>query len=129
MTTLKTLLVTLLWLTMTTQSQAATVMSEDPLRLFATCSGRLSAHWEHQWLTNDLEPRIEQSQRDQMNALIFTLLNDDTASDVLNWRINAKHAHARLLTQASFSYDPEAADWALKRAQEEVESCLGLMLN
>lgn len=129
MSKLKTHILALFCVILPPLAHATTVMNEDPLRLFATCAGRLSAQMEHQWLMTGEQPWVDQKDRDQMEDLIWTLSSDGNASDILSWRLNAKRAHAQLLTRATYSTDASDSEWALSRAREQVDSCLGLMLN
>lgn len=75
----------------------------DPtLHRFASCAGRLSALMEHQWLTNGPASETTGRQRAEMLALLDAIMAPDKARQVLNWRIEAKAAHAALLTRTTF---------------------------
>jgi hypothetical protein len=102
--------------------------SDDTLRLFATCTGRLSALMEHQWLMQDPGSDTTQSERDQMIALMEAASPPDTQVQAMNWRLQAKTAQAALLAKAGFAPDPAQAAWAQARAGKLVADCLSLLL-
>lgn len=102
---------------------------DDPLRTFASCAGRLSAQMEHQWLISDPASDRTQIQRAAMISLIEAIMPADAGRDVLAWRIDAKQAHAVLLTRATFNDDPDDAAWAARRAESQIAACTGLLLS
>ena len=102
---------------------------DDPLRTFASCVGRLSAEMEHQWLLSDPASDRTKSQRAAMLSLVEATMAPDQRRDVLNWRIDAKQAHAVLLTRATFNTDANDAAWALARAEKQLAACTGLLLS
>lgn len=97
----------------------------DPLRHFASCAGRLSAQMEHEWLLNDPASDTTESYRALMIELIDAIMDPDDGRDVLNWRVDAKIAHAALLTRATFQADR----WASNRAQDMVNDCTALLIS
>lgn len=101
----------------------------DPLHTFASCAGRLSATMEHQWLMSDPASDRTEAQRAAMLSLIDAIMTPDQGRDVLAWRIDAKQAHAVLLTRATFNDNPADATWALRRAEAELAACTGLLLS
>ncbi len=103
--------------------------SEDPLRTFADCAGRLSAQMEHQWLLSDPNADRTEAQRAAMLSLVDAIMVPEQGRDVLNWRIASKQAHAVLLTRATFNDDAEDASWALERAESHLAACTGLLLS
>ncbi len=103
--------------------------SDDPLRIFASCAGRLSATMEHQWLMGDPNSDRTEAQREAMLSLVDAIMAPDQGRDVLSWRIEAKQAHSVLLTRATFNDDAEDAAWALTRAQTQLGACTGLLLS
>lgn len=100
---------------------------DDTLRLFATCTGRLSALMEHQWLMQDPGSDTTQTERDQMIALMEAASPPDTLVQAMNWRLQAKAAQAALLSKAGFAPDPAQAARALARAGQLVTECLSLL--
>lgn len=102
---------------------------DNPLHTFASCAGRLSAVMEHQWLMSDPNADRTEDQRAAMLSLVDAIMAPDQGRDVLAWRIEAKQAHAVLLTRATFNADRDDATWALQRAQTELAACTGLLLS
>jgi hypothetical protein len=107
----------------------AALAHENPLQTFASCAGRLSAVMEHQWLMSDPASDRTEDQRAAMLSLVDAIMAPDQAREVLSWRIDAKQAHAVLLTRATFNTDPTDAEWALRRAETELAACTGLLLS
>jgi hypothetical protein len=101
---------------------------DDLLRRVTDCVGRLSAQIEHQWLLSDLPTEQIETQRAHLEDILDALVTPDSATRVLSNRIDAKFAHASLLTQAAFSSDDRRARWAEKRAEQELLQCGGLLL-
>ncbi|MCB1333183.1 MAG: hypothetical protein KDK26_05910 [Roseivivax sp.] len=105
--------------------------AHDRTELFAVCTGRLSATMEHQWLMSD--PKADETEA--MRAYFVSLLTasmEDSGMDpreVLNLRIEAKMAHARLLTRASFARDARDARTAQRMAAQYVAACRSLLLS
>ncbi len=101
---------------------------QDSARFFAGCVGRLSAQMEFQWLMSDPASDETEAWRDEMLSLLEAVRPDAEPRDILSWRINAKAAHAALLTRAHFNDDAEDAAWALAEAQRAGAACTGLLL-
>jgi len=97
---------------------------DDPAHLFATCAGRLSAQMEHQWLLSDPSVHRTEAARLAMLDVLDSLTPTDQASSVLNWRIEAKSAHAALLRRATFRGDA----WATEMAQSLTRHCTSLVI-
>ncbi len=70
-----------------------------------------------------------EAQRASMLSLVEAIMTPDQGRDVLNWRIDAKQAHAVLLTRATFNDDADDAAWALNRAEAYLAACTGLLLS
>ena len=119
------------WLTTSFAFLAITtsVHAQDIVQTFATCTGRLSAQMEHEWLMNDPASERTETHRATMIALLDAVSPPNRGRDILAWRIDAKSAHAMLLTRATFNDDTEDAAWALRRAQTQVSACTGLLLS
>ena len=108
---------------------AGPARADDPLlREFANCAGRLSAQMEHQWLIGDTESETTQKWRASMISVLEALMPTGSGKQVLAWRIDAKMAHASLLTRATFNDDPEDADWAGRQAEMIIAGCNSLIL-
>ncbi|WP_281995606.1 hypothetical protein [Ruegeria faecimaris] len=123
MSSLKTFLVLLLILPK--QSPAA----DDPLMSsFAACAGRFSAELEHAWLMNDDRTDQIAHRRAQFIDLLNTTVPDDQRRHALHLRIDAKMAHAKLLSAARFSHDADRSKWAVRRARAEIDYCTGFLL-
>ena len=69
-----------------------------------------------------------EDQRAAMLSLVEAIMTPDQGRDVLTWRIDAKQAHAVLLSRATFNDNPADATWALQRAEAELAACTGLLL-
>jgi hypothetical protein len=100
---------------------------DDTLRLFATCTGRLSALMEHQWLMQDPGSDLTRTERDRMIALLEAAAPPEGQVQAMNWRVQAKSAQAALLAKAGFAPDPAQAAWARARAGQLVAECLSLL--
>ena len=101
---------------------------EDIVWTFASCTGRLSAQMEHQWLVSDPASETTKARRAAMISLLEAVMTPDQGHTVLARRIEAKHAHLQLLTRAYFNLDIDDAAWAQKRAESEIAACASLML-
>jgi len=107
----------------------ALAMPQDPLKTFAACAGRLSATMEYQWLMSDPTSDRTEAQRSAMLSLVDAIMAPDDGGHVLAWRIEAKQAHAVLLTRATFNPDTTDAAWALEQAEMHLAQCTGLLLS
>jgi len=101
----------------------------DLVRTFASCTGRLSAQMEHQWLMRDPGSDQTETRRKAMISLLEAIMDPSDGPTVLSWRIDAKLAQSQLLTRATFNRDVADANWALKRANIEIATCNGLLLS
>ena len=123
MCSLRTLALVLLVLPMQAQAE------EHPLvSAFAACVGRFSAEMEHAWLLNQSRAEELEQRRAQFIDLLEATVAPDRRRQAFHLRIDAKMAHASLLTAASFSRDPERSSWAIRRAQSEIDYCAGFLL-
>lgn len=116
-------------LLLTVALQASPVWCQTPEpRVFAICTGRLSALMEHQWLFSD--PRADQTerQRDAMEEIAAAVTPEAEAATALNLRIEAKQAQADLLSLASFSGNATTAGIAARRSEELISECTALLL-
>ena len=110
---------------MTIVATPATADLTDPLREFATCTGRLSAQMEHEWLLQDNAAEATEAYRATMIELVQAVMEPGQGRSVLQWRVDAKLAHAALLTRATFKED----QWAAVQAQRLVLSCTSLLVS
>ena len=102
----------------------------DPLvRTFATCTGRLSALMEHQWLLGSEGSDHTEMRRNQMETLLDSVMRPGSGPQVLALRIEAKFALAELLTRVTFGHDPLVASWAAERVEVQIAACDSLLLS
>ena len=101
-------------------------LADDPLYLFATCTGRLSALMEHQWIVDGPASDRTRQDRDAMLTLVDAAMREGEAVQVMAWRIEAKAAHAALLAQ-SRSADAALALRAERRAAVLMRDCSAIM--
>ena len=106
----------------------AFALDENPLDLFAGCAGRLSALMEHQWLLGDANAETTERQRESVLELLEATLQPGEERHALALRISAKHAHAVLLTRATFNEDPDDAAWAADQAAIQIGTCQAFLL-
>ncbi len=123
MSGLKTLLAVLIALPMPGLAVEQRLISE-----FATCAGRFSAELEHAWLMYDERAGEIERRRLLFIDLLNATIPNEQRRHALNLRIEAKVAHASLLTQATFSQDRERAFWAVRRAESEIAYCTSFLL-
>ncbi len=123
---LKTLLSScLLILLATSQGRSET----DLVSAMASCAGRYSAELEHAWLMDDPRSEILSRQRENTLSILEAITTADAARDILNLRIDAKHAHARLLTMASFGTAPSETKWAKRQSRLFLQNCAAMLLD
>ena len=101
--------------------------SENLFGIFASCTGRLSAQLEHEWLMQDASAHQTERQRDSMSDILQALSGANGARGGLSLRVEAKAAHADLLRRATFNRDTEDARWAGRKARRDVAWCLALI--
>jgi len=123
MSGLKTFLVLLIVLPMPGRA------AEDPLvSVFAACAGRFSAELEHAWLMQDERAFEFEHRLAQFIDLLNATVPRDRQRHALYLRIEAKMAHAQLLSQASFSGNADRSLWAVHLARSEIDYCTGFLL-
>lgn len=106
------------------QGQASTSL----LRQFATCTGRLSALMEFQFMTDGPASEITRARRDAAAALMAAVTAPDEARQALAWRIEAKAAQAALLQRATFGTDRRFAVRARRLALRQTAECEAMLL-
>lgn len=122
MSGLKTFLVALI------MAQSVSAGVADPARTFAQCAGRMSAELEFAWLIGRPSDEIE-TFRAHMIELVDAVMEPDTGPQVLAIRIEAKHAHASLLTRAHFSQSPAEGQRAARLAANYRSQCKALLVS
>lgn len=97
----------------------------DPMRLFATCTGRLSALMEYQWLVQD--PGAEETEvlRDAMAEVLAAAIPQTAASRAMDLRLQAKVAEAQVLQLAL----GRNGGWALALVKHHVADCTALLVS
>jgi hypothetical protein len=63
-----------------------------------------------------------------MIDILKALTTHENARFVLSHRIDAKLAHASLLTRASFATDPKVVRWANAQSERQIAACNSLTL-
>lgn len=107
----------------------ARATTDDALvSIFAACAGRFSAELEYAWLMNDGHADRIEHRRAQFIDLLHATVPSDRLRHTLHLRIDAKVAHAQLLTAAHFSDDADRSLWAVRRAKSEIDYCTGFLL-
>ncbi|MEQ8291441.1 MAG: hypothetical protein RIA08_04480 [Roseovarius sp.] len=121
MSVLKTITATAVYALLTgTAGHAETSLANEA----TVCTGRLSAHLEHQWLMRDPAADQTEAARDAMAALLSAVGDGDI--ETLALRIEAKHAHAALLQQATFG-GKATGGAAERRANRNIAVCTRLV--
>ena len=112
--------------------QAPALCAQTPdkvMPLFATCTGRLSAVLEFQWLMQDPGADRTQSQRDAMADLLAAVTPPALRVRAMQLRIEAKVAAADVLARGRFAQNPGVAGRARARATELLAACTALLLS
>ena len=114
---------------------ALVVISGPPLQargaladMFAQCAGRYSAEMEHAWLMGGSDAEVLGAQRGRFVTLLDATVAPTEAGTALSVRIEAKLAHASLLTLATFNTDTRRADVARATAHRHLQTCAGMLL-
>lgn len=110
-------------------TQVPAAFADDPatLRLFAHCTGRLSAVMEDQWLSDGPASERTKAMRDAMASLAEAAMRPDERAQAMGWRVSAKAAQAALLAVARFG-DPVPARRARQRSTVLMGECNRLLL-
>jgi hypothetical protein len=95
---------------------------DDLARLFAQCSGRLSALMEHQFITDGPASDATKADRDRMVELLETVAQP--GPQPMQWRLSAKFAQAEML--ARLRVDP-ANHRLAQQAASLIDDCRALM--
>lgn len=97
-------------------------------QVFASCAGRYSAEMQHAWLFGATKASEYAERRDVFVSLAEASASDTEGSKLLNDRIEAKYAHAQLLTVAAFQNDRRRANAAMRLAADHIGACQQLLL-
>ncbi len=89
----------------------------------------MSAEMEHAWLINDPQADAFEAQRAAFLSLLDATMPVGHERDVLAARIDAKMAHAALLTASTFGTTPDRAMRARQRANWHVTACQAMLLD
>lgn len=99
----------------------------DPLYLFATCTGRLSALIEHQWLLSDPGSGQTDHLRQSMIDLMEAAQPAHPGPQAMAWRLEAKVAAAALLQRATFGTTPAHQAMAQRQINALIAGCRALL--
>lgn len=108
---------------MTVSAQAA---PGELTQRIAQCTGRMSAEMEFQWLIGGTGAQSRLF-RNHLEDVLEAIAEPDEGVDILHLRIEAKHAHATLLTRAIFNDDPADAARASRMAAHFAEGCRAIL--
>ena len=128
MGSLKNILNVLILSAASTSAQAQMSVPSDPLRTFAACAGRLSAQMEFEWMFDGPASETTKARRGEVLEILDSMIPPGETPTVLNWRIEAKIAHASLLARSKFGSDPRFALRAEQLAARNLANCNALLL-
>jgi len=112
------------------QTLSASAMDQTGLQdVMTTCAGRMSAEMEFAWLRSDPEADRFEDQRWRFIEILEALGPATDMRDQLALRIDAKMAHANLLTTAHFGTDKDQAAWAKRHAVLHRKHCQDMLLD
>lgn len=106
----------------------APLAAQELSQVFAACAGRYSAEMEHAWLLDTARADALQDRRDAFVQLTEASGSPSSAAHLLNLRIQAKYAQARLLNAASFARTPAQAGRAQRLALVHLHTCEKMLL-
>lgn len=101
---------------------------EEQLYQFASCTGRLSALVEHQWMFDGEASEKTIKEMQAMASIVEAILPQGQGRRVLNWRIEAKAAQRHLLSLATFGAEDRAKRAYQTRADHLIADCRALLL-
>ena len=99
----------------------------DLTQRFAQCVGRMSAEMEFAWLKGESGDQARLF-RANLEAVLGAVAEPNSGKQILNWRIEAKHAHSSLLTRSMFNDDQRDAVHAARTAERYAQSCRSMLL-
>ncbi len=107
-------------------AQAQGDIPENPLHFFATCAGRMSALMELQWLVDGPASDLTRARRAAVLDVVASLTPPGQEVQVMAWRVEAKAAHAALLSRTRHGPAPDQAR-AARRADVLLRACEALL--
>ncbi|MEM7596545.1 MAG: hypothetical protein AAF382_02540 [Pseudomonadota bacterium] len=116
-------------LLLTSALSAKAAGPEDLTETMAICAGRMSAELEFAWLLSDPAADQFENQRLRFVEILNALGPNEDPRQQLALRIDAKMAHAGLLTTAHFGTDAPRAAWAKRHAIRHRQNCQILLLD
>ncbi|MEL7398095.1 MAG: hypothetical protein AAFN44_17175 [Pseudomonadota bacterium] len=119
------------WIAVLIAAQSLPAIATEGLRLtetMAVCAGRMSAEMEFAWLRSDPEADRLEEQRRRFVEILEALGPATNAMEQLAMRIDAKMAHAGLLTTAQFGTDKARSAWAKRHAVLQRKTCQNMLL-
>ena len=121
MSRIKTLLVLVV---LTTSAQAAPTSLTQSV---AQCTGRMSAEMEFEWLMGRSgdEARLFRS---HLEDVLEAIVDPAERRAIMSLRIEAKQAHATLLTRSHFNDDALDATRAARMATRFSQQCRGMLI-
>ncbi|MEM8775582.1 MAG: hypothetical protein AAGF53_11155 [Pseudomonadota bacterium] len=108
---------------------AAAVEDRQLPEIIANCTGLLSAEMEFAWLMNNPDADLIQKRRETFVKILNAVQDSTEAKRLLAHRIDAKMAHANLLSVVHFRTDVRRALWAKKQANFRKNQCENLLLD
>lgn len=96
---------------------------ESQLRIFASCTGRVSALREFQWNSDTPASERTSARLAQFIDLLEAIITPDSQARALAWRVEAKAAQRGLLNDSRYRKDPRLS----AQASAFVDNCLKLL--
>lgn len=122
MSSVRTLLVLVLMMISTSLQAAPAELTQR----IAQCTGRMSAEMEFAWLLGKTGDQARLF-RAHLEDVLDALAEPDDGRTILSLRVEAKHAHATLLTRSLFNQDPADAARAARMATRFSDSCRAML--
>jgi len=128
MSGLKTIVSGFVAFTLTIGHASAMNDSQSMVRIFAECSGRLTAAVEHQRMFfGEASPDLEQAQV-AMFAVLEAATPPDMNRSVISWRVSARAAQNALMSQATLSFNQQTSTWAQQRSDRLLADCQSFVI-
>lgn len=93
----------------------------------AQCTGRMSAEMEFAWLIGE-DGEQARLFRSHLEDVLEALAEPGEGRAILNLRVEAKHAHATLLTRSHFNADAADAARAARMATRFADGCRAMLM-
>jgi hypothetical protein len=101
----------------------------DLIAVIASCTGRLSAVMEYQWLVQDPGSDDTRIKRDAMAELLRAVTPPGDVVRAMGVRLDAKRSQTVLLQAALFGADRTRSGWAARRADHLLRTCAALLVS